>query len=348
MSNKPFISANQVTGLRLALIWAPCWLLYQGPSGQYAGLIFATLLGCTDFVDGYLARKYGTTVLGGLMDPIADKVFIAVTFLPAVDLNWLPAWMVAALFTREFLVTAARSSFERRNLQLKSSYLSRYKTWVQMAGLGVLMLLHVAPVAVNEWVLGLCGGLAIVGFALRYVTSKKIWRGAAAFAPSFSVLFVVHRLWGAQATSVVLGWYIVGITWASGFGYVLALNKLRGREDASPRDLIRPVTAIAFPILAVLAQIKGHAPPWALIPLVSIEMAFGGLDNLLAHHKVETRAGQIATRMGSECMLLALAAFGGSAQVTMIATSAACLIALYGFSRELVQKRKYYLDEVPA
>jgi phosphatidylglycerophosphate synthase len=39
----------------LALIPLPCWLLYQGTDGQYAALIIATLLGCTDFVDGYLA-----------------------------------------------------------------------------------------------------------------------------------------------------------------------------------------------------------------------------------------------------------------------------------------------------
>src|SRR5581483_5239584 len=103
------ITANQVTSLRLALTPIPCWLLYQGVHGQFAALVFATLLGCTDFVDGYLARKHGPTVLGGLMDPIADKVFIAITFLPAVDLGWCPPWLVAALFAREFVVTAARS-----------------------------------------------------------------------------------------------------------------------------------------------------------------------------------------------------------------------------------------------
>src|SRR5678816_4857204 len=103
------ITANQVTLARLALIPIPGWLLYQGVNGQYAALVLATILGCTDFVDGYLARKYGSTVLGGLMDPIADKVFTAVCFMPAIDLGWLPAWMVAALFIREFAVTAARS-----------------------------------------------------------------------------------------------------------------------------------------------------------------------------------------------------------------------------------------------
>src|SRR5512142_318075 len=142
-------TANQVTFARLALIPIPGWLLYQGVNGQYAALVFATLLGCTDFVDGYLARKYGSTVLGSLMDPIADKVFTAVCFMPAIDLGWLPPWMVAALFVREFAVTAARSVCERRGVSLKSPYLARYKTWAQMVGIGVMFLLGAAP----DWVM---------------------------------------------------------------------------------------------------------------------------------------------------------------------------------------------------
>src|SRR5262245_19113939 len=103
---RPIITANQVTLLRLALIPLPCWLLYQGHVGKVAAVTLGTLIGCTDFVDGYLARKYGPTVLGGLMDPIADKVFTAIVFIPAVDLGWVPAWLVALLLVREFLITA--------------------------------------------------------------------------------------------------------------------------------------------------------------------------------------------------------------------------------------------------
>ncbi len=133
------ITANQVTFSRLILMPGLCWLLYGGETQKLLALILGTLIGCTDFVDGYLARKYGPTVLGGLMDPIADKVFIAVAFLPYADRGWTPWWLVAALFLREFLVTALRSCFERRALTLKSSYLAKVKTWVQMCGLGLLM-----------------------------------------------------------------------------------------------------------------------------------------------------------------------------------------------------------------
>ena len=52
---------------------------------MWSALIAGTLIGCTDWVDGMLARKYGPTVLGGLLDPIADKVFIAFAYVPFAD-----------------------------------------------------------------------------------------------------------------------------------------------------------------------------------------------------------------------------------------------------------------------
>src|SRR5262249_37815380 len=153
---------------------------------------------CTDFVDGYLARKQGPTVLGGLMDPIADKVFIAITFLPAVDLKWVPSWLVALLFVREFFVTAARTSYEQRDLQLKSSYLARYKTWVQMCGVGVLMLLSAASATFMDWFLGVLAAVPIVGYVVLRVALRRRWKGAGWFAISFASLLVIHRIFGGH------------------------------------------------------------------------------------------------------------------------------------------------------
>ena len=116
---RPLITAIMVTLSRLIPMPLLSWWIYESHSGAnidkaqvWWALVVCTIIGCTDFVDGYLARKHGPTVLGGLMDPIADKVFIAVGFLPYADRGWVPWWLVAALFLREFLVTALRSSFD--------------------------------------------------------------------------------------------------------------------------------------------------------------------------------------------------------------------------------------------
>jgi len=345
---KPRITANQVTFLRLALIPIPCWLLYQGVRGQYAALIFATLLGCTDFIDGYLARKHGPTVLGGLMDPIADKVFIAITFLPAVDLGWVPAWMVAALFVREFLVTAARSAYESRGQSLKSSYLSRYKTWVQMCGIGMLMLMHTVSDGTLDLLLAIGAVVPLLFFVIRYVLVKKAWKGASAFAVSFAGLLVAHELLGMRGTSVLLMYFIVGITWASGLGYLLGVGTLRGKGTVTVGELVRIGASVALPVLAVAAQVANLAPKWAIIGVVSLELAHGGLDNLLAHHRAHQGALGWGLRLLAECALIGYSLIATSPASASWDAMVAVTIGCIGLAMAFIQNRAYYLDPRPA
>jgi phosphatidylglycerophosphate synthase len=250
--------------------------------------------------------------------------------------------MVGALFVREFFVTAARTVYERRGLSLKSSYLARYKTWVQMCGIGVLFLLGAAPPRAMELVLLACAVLPVLFFVLRYALVRKPWKGASFFAVSFATLLVSHRIQGAHATAMLLGYYILGITWASGLGYFFSVGQLKGRGVATAGDVIRLITSVALPCLAIAVQARELAPVWPLITLVSLEMAHGGLDNLLAHHRAEASAAAWGLRLGSECALLAwaLAAPG----VAPFAALAAFAVGAVGIVVAFVQKRRYYLD----
>jgi phosphatidylglycerophosphate synthase len=67
-------------------------------------------------------------------------VFIAFAYLPFVGNGFFPAWAVGAMFVRELLVTALRTTYERRDLRMKTSYLGKIKTWTQMQGIGMTML----------------------------------------------------------------------------------------------------------------------------------------------------------------------------------------------------------------
>src|ERR1700753_1809443 len=125
------------------------WLIYKGGDTGYkdnpymwSALIAGIILGCTDWVDGMLARKYGPTVLGGLLDPIADQVFVAFAYMPFADpaVGLVPAGACGLMFVREFFVTALRSAYEQRDLTLKTSYLAKVKTWTQMQGIGMMLL----------------------------------------------------------------------------------------------------------------------------------------------------------------------------------------------------------------
>src|SRR5262252_1727606 len=91
------VTANQVTTVRLAAMPLLGYLVYCSPQAQVLGVILGTLIGLTDTVDGYLARKYGVTVLGSLLDPVADKVFTVVCYGVCADMGIIPWWVAAAV-----------------------------------------------------------------------------------------------------------------------------------------------------------------------------------------------------------------------------------------------------------
>ena len=70
---------NLITLLRLALVWPVYW---QISKGQYeSALILAAIAGGSDAVDGWLAKHFGwESRLGGLMDPLADKLLLLAAF----------------------------------------------------------------------------------------------------------------------------------------------------------------------------------------------------------------------------------------------------------------------------
>src|SRR5215468_6672779 len=134
------VTANQVTSARLLAMPLVGWLVYGNPTTQAIGVAIGVLIGLTDTVDGYLARKHGTTVLGSLLDPVADKVFIVVCYGCCADLGLFSWGITAAILSRELLVTVLRSSLELRGLRLPSTNAAKAKTWVQMMGIGFIVL----------------------------------------------------------------------------------------------------------------------------------------------------------------------------------------------------------------
>ncbi|HLL24588.1 MAG TPA: CDP-alcohol phosphatidyltransferase family protein, partial [Kofleriaceae bacterium] len=184
---KPWITANQVTVARLIPMPLLSWLIYEGAAERnYAGnlymwsaLIAGTLIGCTDWVDGMLARKYGPTVLGGLLDPIADKVFVAFAYVPFADdsIGLIPAWACALMFVREFFITALRSAYEQRDLSLKTSWIAKFKTWTQMQGIGVILLFPLLENERTALTVLLVSAMVLPLFLLAYfwVVKKKLW-----------------------------------------------------------------------------------------------------------------------------------------------------------------------------
>lgn len=121
---------------------------------------WATALFCvamaTDWLDGRIARRRGTTSsIGSLLDPIADKILVVAVLVMLVEKEVAPAWMVAAIVAREFLVSGLRLAALERGVVIAARDLGKLKTWAQAmaAALGGFAAAGAWDDAVGWWAL---------------------------------------------------------------------------------------------------------------------------------------------------------------------------------------------------
>ncbi len=135
---------NQLTWARLFLAVVMFALLAVGVKEDNNRSVFlaALTLFCiaagTDWLDGYLARKYNlVTTLGRILDPFADKVVICGTFIFLAALkpqgSGVAAWMAVVIVGRELLVTALRSFLEQQGADFSASLSGKLKMVLQCA-----------------------------------------------------------------------------------------------------------------------------------------------------------------------------------------------------------------------
>lgn len=132
---------NQLTLLRIACIPAVVFLMNQGEmvtgsdasinwstTDVAAGVLFA-IAALTDFFDGWIARKYGVeTVLGKLLDPLADKLLVVSALVILVEKHRLAGWMAVVLIVRDLGINAIRLAAYEDNIMISSSWLGKTKT----------------------------------------------------------------------------------------------------------------------------------------------------------------------------------------------------------------------------
>jgi CDP-diacylglycerol---glycerol-3-phosphate 3-phosphatidyltransferase len=103
----------------------------------WATAVFAVAM-TTDWLDGRLARRWGrTSALGSLLDPIADKILVLAVLIVLLEDGVFPAWMVAAIVAREFLVSGLRFAALERGVVLHARDLGKVKTWSQAVAAAV-------------------------------------------------------------------------------------------------------------------------------------------------------------------------------------------------------------------
>ncbi len=133
---------NILTLARIAAVPVVLALLLSDSrvSGVWAAAIFG-LAATTDFIDGWLARKWGiVTILGKFLDPLADKLIVMVALIMLIPLDRVPAWAVFLILAREMIVTGLRSIASAEGIVIAASDLGKYKTIYQMVAILGLML----------------------------------------------------------------------------------------------------------------------------------------------------------------------------------------------------------------
>jgi len=95
---------NLISVVRLALVPVFVWLLASADEPVWAGIILG-VIGSTDWIDGYLARRLNqVSEVGKILDPLADRIAVVTAVIAGLVTGYLPAWFAWVLIVREALV----------------------------------------------------------------------------------------------------------------------------------------------------------------------------------------------------------------------------------------------------
>lgn len=107
----------------------------------YAASLLFVLASATDFFDGYIARQWNQmTMLGAILDPLADKMLTLAAFLGLMMIGEASAWAIYIIIVRELFITGIRTVAVSEGLSVKASWAGKVKTVIQMIAIGFLLM----------------------------------------------------------------------------------------------------------------------------------------------------------------------------------------------------------------
>jgi cardiolipin synthase len=166
-----FTVPNLITLVRLACIPLFAWLVL-GAHRQTAGALLLAGLGATDWIDGFVARRYHqVSTVGKVLDPVADRALVATAVVVIIVHGAVPVWFGVATLAREVLVSVAvlvLASMGARRIDVL--WVGKAGTFALMSSYPAFLLSHGSagwqvPFHVVAWVTG------VVGLALAWVAA---------------------------------------------------------------------------------------------------------------------------------------------------------------------------------
>lgn len=136
---------NKITVARIAVTPAIAWLIFQDDLlARSAAFVLFVVAAVSDLVDGRMARSRDEiTRFGQILDPIADKLLLVVTFIPLYLIGLLPLWLVVLVLAREVTITVFRRYALARGEMIVASGWGKQKAFVQNFFIGSVLVLRI-------------------------------------------------------------------------------------------------------------------------------------------------------------------------------------------------------------
>lgn len=196
-------TANKITLTRIAMI--PFFIyfaaqpmlnveeykvgIFSFPTCTLIALILFCVASFTDFLDGYVARKYNqVTDFGKFVDPLADKLLVSSALILFVEQKAMAGWMVCVILARELIITSLRVVAANKGVVMAATWTGKVKTCVQIGGI-IIIYLH-------------------------YIIFGAVADGKSALYSIFAV-----RTEG-DPVLIVVGWVVTLVTIYSGYDYL--------------------------------------------------------------------------------------------------------------------------------
>lgn len=203
---------NLLTALRLlaAPFIALMFLLLPRPFADFAALVLFIAASLTDYLDGYLARRWNqVSKLGTMLDPIADKAMVVIALMVLVGFSSASLALVlpaAIILFREVFVSGLREFLGDTAGTLKVTKLAKWKTATQMVAIAVLLAQGIFEHYFGMWSWGMdhaLVGQVLAGEVEDELGLRTMYQGA---------------IW-ARDGGLVLLWIAAVLTFVTGFDY---------------------------------------------------------------------------------------------------------------------------------
>ena len=190
---------NKITTFRMICVividfillfpWAACGIKMPMVFGcidlhYFISAILFLIASFSDFLDGYLARKYNlVTTYGKFMDPIADKLLVdSVVIIMAINHPAIvPPVVAVIMIARDLLVDALRQVASTKGVVLAANIWGKLKTVIQMAGLTLVLLLDWPfsllnlPISITTIVMYVAGVVSLLSGVLYFTKNLKVF-----------------------------------------------------------------------------------------------------------------------------------------------------------------------------